>query len=243
MNEENPFERIQRFFKEFQGDINIIDEKIDIHLQVEYFDMSKDLKDKPELTDWLEKSEMLFSSETPLDFKKTLLVTLASIDDVKAYRIIEKYHLNHDSELKHWAMLALQESRMMMQSKLLEHSQVLISTGLGGKDNKLRYFFALFTKNGESFTEFQKKIIRSEFGYFLQSNSSEIEEIHFEEDIATILVLVPLHIPIQDLFKDVVNECNQYGDFIRENCIITNVKVMNLKEIHAFLDQTKGKTN
>jgi hypothetical protein len=44
MAEENPFEHIQQFLSEFKGEINIINEKIDIALQIEYFDMSKDIK-------------------------------------------------------------------------------------------------------------------------------------------------------------------------------------------------------
>ena len=58
---------------------------------------------------------------------------MAAIDDVGAYRSIEKYSKNADDELKHWSLLALQESRMLLQSKLLDQSQIFISTGLGGE--------------------------------------------------------------------------------------------------------------
>lgn len=237
MTEENSFEQIQKLFKEFQGEINIIDEKIDIHLQMEYFNMSKELKNQPSLSDWLEKSEMLYDEKTPFEVKKKLLVQLASTEDVKAYRIIEKYAKQADTSIRQWALLASQESRMLLQSKLLDQSQIFISTGLGGKGNKLRYFFALFTNNDIPFNELQQKVVKNEFEFICNKNKSEIEEIQFTENIATIVALIPIFIPIQNLFNNAISECNIYGNFLKENCIITNVKIMTIDEIKKYIDE------
>jgi hypothetical protein len=238
----NPFEQIQKFFKDFKGDINIIDEKIDVLLQMEYFEMSKQFRNEPLLSNWEEESEKLYNISLDILLKKKILSQIAAIDDVKAYRAIEKYVKNDDPELRHWALLALQESRMLLQSKLLEQSQVLVSTGLGGKDGKLRYFFVLFNKNNETYTESQQKIIRNEFDYIFKKNNAEIEEITFYENISTILGLVPLNIPIQDIFVKALAEINQFGNFVRENCIITNVRIMTIEEIRAFIDNNNAPT-
>jgi hypothetical protein len=235
MAEENPFEHMQQFLSDFKGDINIIDEKIDIKLQIEYFDMSKDMKGQTVLSDWEEKSEMLNDISTPLEAKKKILVQLASMDDVKAYRIIENFTKIADGSIKHWSLLALQESRMLLQSKLLDQSQVLISTGLGGKENKLRYFFVIFSSNELAFSDFQKKIIKNEFDDLLQKNNAEIEEIRYHDNIATLLLLIPLNVPIQNLIGKTISECNQYGNFLKDNCIITNVRVLDIEEIKNFL--------
>jgi hypothetical protein len=235
MSNQNPFEQVQRYFEEFQGDINIMDEQIDIKLQMEYFDMSKELKKEPLGENWLEISNSLFDDDTNYLVKKKLLVQLASVDDVKAYRIIERFVSQASSDIRHWAMMAQQESRMVIQSKLLDHSQILISTGLGGKGNKLRYFFALFSKNKEVFTDYQQKIIKGEFEFVFKKGEAEIESIEFVDDVSLILSLVPIHTPIQNIFTKAVNECNQYGGFVRENCIITNVRKMNIEEVRAFL--------
>ncbi len=226
MEEENALEHIQNFFKEFQGEINIIDEKIEIPLQMEYFNMSKEIRNMPALDDWMEKSEMLYDEKTPREIVKKLLVQLATTEDVKAYRIIEKFSQQANGTIKHWSLLALQESRMLLQSKLMEQSQVLISTGLGGKGNKLRYFFALFTNNGLPFSELQQKVVKSEFEFMCKKNQSEIEELQFAENIATIVALIPIFIPIQNLFSNAISECNIYGNFLRDNCIITNVRIL-----------------
>jgi hypothetical protein len=238
--EENPFEQIHRFLENFHGEINIINEKIDIQLQMEYFDMSRELKKQANNKNMIALSDVLFDENTGFETKKRMLVQLAFIDDPKAYRIIEKYTQLLDNPIKHWSLLALQESRMLMQSKLLDQSQVLISTGLGGKENKLRYFFALFTNSEEPFTEVQKKIITNEFEEIFRKNESEIEEIHFSEYIAALVVLVPLHITIQNLFSRAIYECNQFGNFLQENCIITNVRIMSTEAIKEYMNKAKN---
>jgi hypothetical protein len=237
--EQNPFEQIQQFLENFHGEINIINEKIDIQLQMEYFEMSRELKKQPNEKDFIADSDLLFDKNTEFDIKKRMLVQLAFIDDPKAYRIIEKYSQSPENTLKHWSLLALQESRMLMQSKLLEQSQVLISTGLGGKENKLRYFFALFTTTEKPFSEVQKKIVTNEFEEIFHKNESEIEEIHFSEYIASLVVLVPLHIAIQNLFSRAIFECNQFGNFLQENCIITNVRIMSIDAIKDYMNKAK----
>jgi len=235
MAEENPFEHMQQFLSEFKGEINIINEKIDIALQIEYFDMSKDVKKQDALSNWEEKEETLKDLSIPLETKKKILVQLASIEDVKAYRIIERFTEKAEENIKHWSLLALQESRMLLQSKLLDQSQVLISTGLGGIGNKLRYFFVIFTNNEIAFSDFQQKIIKNEFEYLLKKNNAEIEEIKFLDNIATFLLLIPLNVPIQDLLRNTITECNQYGNFLKDNCIITNVKILEIDEIKNFI--------
>jgi hypothetical protein len=238
--EENPFEQIQQFLENFHGEINIINEKIDIQLQMDYFDMSRELKKQTNDKDLIEDCNVLFNEKTGIETKKRMLVQLAFVDDPKAYRIIEQYSQLPDNPLKHWSMLALQESRMLMQSKLLDQSQVLISTGLGGKENKLRYFFALFTNSEKPFTEVQKKVVKNEFEEIFRKNESDIEEIHFSDYIATLVILVPLHIAIQNLFSRAIFECNQFGNFLQENCIITNVRIMSIDAIKDYINKAKN---
>lgn len=238
----NPFEQIQRFFKDFKGDINIIDEKIDVHLQMEYFEMSKEFRDKPELSDWQEQMIILNDESIDINTKKRFLSQIAAINDVKAYRAIEKFVNEANPDLRHWTLLALQESRMLLQSKLLDQSQVLVSTGLGGKEGKLRYFFVLFNRENETYSEVQQKIIKNEFSYVFKKFSSDIEEINFYENIATVLGLVPLTIPIQDIFVKALSEINQFGNFVRENCIITNVRIMSVDEIRTFMESNNNPT-
>ncbi len=86
------------------------------------------------------------------------MVQLAAHDDVEAFRIIERFHKSSEGVLHDWAVLSLQESRMILQSSLLGEQQVFISTGLGGKGQKIRYFIVLMKKDQDTpFNDTQKK--------------------------------------------------------------------------------------
>ena len=50
-----------------------------------------------------------------------LIKQIASQEKVEAFRMIEKYVSNPDPELREWSILALQESRMVLQSGLEPH--------------------------------------------------------------------------------------------------------------------------
>ena len=45
------------------------------------------------------------------------------------------------------------------------------------------------------------------------------------------LMLLPLDIDLKTLFEKIIDECNQYGNFLHDNMIITNVKKLSEKEI------------
>lgn len=231
----NIYELINDYFKIEEGNINIIEEQIDNDLQLEYFECSKNQEKNKTERDIIREKDLIFDDKVPVDQKKILLVRLASVNNVEAYRTIEKYLKKPDIKLFEWAYMALQESRLLLESKLLEENKVLITTGLGGKGNKLRYFIVFFTGDGSSFTPLQQEIIKKELNYAFKAIGAEIEDILFEESYALVLSIVPLHIPVQRLFDKVITECNEFGEFLFNDYIITNLKVLSLDEIREFL--------
>jgi hypothetical protein len=197
-----------------------------------YFEHSKQVKvNKPQKNEVISKKELLFGKDELMDKKKEILVLLANIDDVEAFRTIERYLKECPPELKDWALLALQESRMTIESSLLDENQVIISTGLGGKGKKLRYFSVLSSKTGISFSALQQKLIEKELDFAIRKQDGEIEKIDFFENYSTFLSIVPLNISIKDVIKNAIIECNQIGDFISPKFILTNVRVLTLEEI------------
>ena len=64
-----------------------------------------------------------------------------------------------------------------------------------------------------------------------------LEEITFDKELAEALLLLPVKSDIQDVFSSVINECNEYGNFVRQDIIITNVKRMTTEEIRDFIDR------
>ncbi len=131
--------------------------------------------------------------------------------------------------------MALQESRLKLESQLLDENKVLITTGLGGKGFKLRYFIVLFTPNGMPLNNAQRSIITKELKYCMRLNGSELEDIEFEDSFASVLCMIPLNVPPQSLFQSVIKECNVLGNFLFKEFIITNVKALSSDEIREVL--------
>ena len=234
---ENIYDKIKELFGDYPNRLAILEEKIDISLQMEYFEMSGKVKKHLNKEEIMSDSEKLFDPEYSMDSKKELLPMLASVERVEAYRIIERFMKDPPPELKDWGVLALQESKMLIESKLLDENKVFISTGLGGKGDNLRYFVVIIGKNITEFSEVQKKVISNEFELTLKRYNSRIEEINFTGSFATLLTMVPMYVTIKQVFREAINECNQFGDFLAENFIITNVKVLNFNEIKEFIER------
>jgi hypothetical protein len=236
MDDENIYERIQDIFGHFPGKLSILEEQIDIDLQMEYFEFSRNFKNNSLSGNIHSVRNKLYDQRHSIASKKKLLVHLACIEEVEAYRTIEKYLEKPDKGLRDWAVLAFQESRMLLLSKLLDENQVFISTGLGGKGSKLRYFIVLINSFDKPFTGFQQNLIRNEFDFFLRRNDSELEQVNFIDSYCSLLAIVPINASIRDIFKTAVTECNEYGGFIKPNFIVTNVKKLSIEEIRDFIN-------
>jgi hypothetical protein len=238
MEDDNIYKRIQDAISSLPENFSVLEEQIDIELQMEYFNYGRDLKTNFSSETILQHQADLFDPDVPLDEKKNLLVLLASQEKVEAFRTIEKYSKNPDPELRAWSILALQESRMVIQSSLMDEQQVYISTGLGGKGQKLRYFVVLIGReNDVEYSPIQQKLLKNELEFAVTKNDGELEEMKFEGNLAVAVMLLPVKSDLQGLFINVINECNQFGDFVRQDIIITNVKRMNIDEIKHFINR------
>lgn len=233
---ENIFEKIQELAGQVGDHYSVLEEKIDVRLQMQYFRFSRAVKKRKNQGDVMLQVEDLKNQDLPDDVIKTILVKLASVENVEAYRAIEHFAKNPKPGLRDWAILALQESRMLLESSLLDENQVFISSGLGGKGQKLRYFIILVSKKGNFFSDYQKRLIESEFETSLKKHQGEIEEIVHSDRFSTLLALIPLTAPLRDIFKEAVDECNEYGNFLMENFLITNIKTFSQDEISSFFD-------
>jgi len=239
--EDDHLKHIQDAINGLPEDFNILEEQIDIELQIAYFEMAREIREEAmDHSKINEAKAALYDSDIELEEKKRLLVQLAAVDDVEAFRIIEAFHKQADDEIKSWSVLALQESRMVIQSSLLGEQQVFISTGLGGKGQNIRYFVAMMhAEANTAFTDTQRKLIESEFRFFLSESEGELEEITFDDHFVTAVFLFPLRQNLHTIFKSFVDECNQFGNFLSEDVIITNVKKLNVEEIEEFIKKTK----
>jgi hypothetical protein len=237
--EENKFyNNIKKAFEDLPENYKILEEQINVEVQMKYFEFTKKLRNENITAECFKEREQLFDAEVEDERKKEILTAIAVYDDVKAYRTLEKFVDESEGELKQWATLALQESRMLMHSSLLDEQQVFISTGLGGKGQKLRYYVVFLNKgNDEMLNATQRKLLKDELIFELEKHEGEFESMDFMEGFSSSLIMLPLHVEIRDVFHNVIEECNQYGGFLQQDMVITNVKVMSRSEIIQLIHQ------
>ncbi len=238
---ENIYDKIQELLGGISGNVSILEEQIDADVQLEYYNYTQNLKDLSDPEEILKNCDSIFQHDIALEAKKHMIVQLAGIDRIEAYRTLERYYSEKHNQLKDWAMLAMQECRLLIESKLLDKSQVLISTGLGGKGMKLRYFSVLLSATSEPYNAFQKKIITGELNYLLRRKHGELEKMRFSKELCFITSMIPLPVSVQGLFDDLIQECNNYGNFVNRDYIITNVKVLPAREVRELIERTKLK--
>jgi len=219
------------------ANLNILEERIDLKVQMDYFKLSKKVKENLHKEEIIAKKDDIFNPEKSLDYRKQLLVSLASIEDVEIYRTIEKFSKTENNDLHDWSILALQESRMHLESSLLNENQVFISTGLGGRGNKLRYFIVFISQENSELDDIKKQIIKSELDFGFKKHEAELEKVIFNEKYAALVCLLPIHLTITEILKSIIDECNKMGNFLQENYLITNVKEFALDEIDQLIKQ------
>jgi len=240
MKEEFLYRKIQEALENLPDNLNVLEEQIDVQLQMEYFDFSQKLHKEEDLESLVNEAELLSDPLVLNANKRRILSALAATADVKSFRTIEKYLKNPDEGMKDWAILAFQESRMLLQSALLDEQQIFISSGLGGKGRSLRYFVVFLNRKGNELSDMQKKLLRDELKFVVDKNDGELEEFNDMLDYTTALVILPLKAPLKDIFRNIIDECNQYGNFLEDDMVITNVKRLNPAEIVEILNQQRN---
>lgn len=236
IDEDHLLEHLQSLFGNNPEQFNIIEEQIDIQLQMSYFKRSKLLKKKKVPLDLvLQKTHLLYQDDIRVEEKRDILIHLAAFEEVEAFRVIEAYWKVAEGDIKPWASMAYRECKMILESSLLDEKQILISTGLGGKGQKLRYFMVFIHAQNNDFSETQQKIVKNELEFALQKQNSEVESVIFDNQLVKVFVLIPISIAIKDLITNIVIECNQYGNFVSENFLITNVKELENEEIYQII--------
>ncbi|MDR0994830.1 MAG: hypothetical protein LBL81_00910 [Tannerella sp.] len=242
MEEENEdiLERFRHAFDVEGGQFHVVEYSVPIDVQMEYFKYSEQMrKNNIHVADneYEESRANLWDATLSPTRRKHILSALALTNNVKAYRLLEAYvkQAEPDPEIVEWAQMALMESRIMMESELLEEKQIYISTGLGGKGDKLRFFVLLLANGGQVFKDYQKQIVEREFNYALSKQNSEIERIAMHDLYIEMVLLIPMRYDIKSILSNVISECNQYGEFIADEVTITNVKELSETEIDEVL--------
>ena len=244
-NQDDPkWESVNELLSKAGSQLNILEEEIDVKVQHQYMKLLEELIKggdfKVKSKEAIAHAQDLFDETINEEEKKTLLAILSTVNDISIYRTIETFQ-KEDTPLKAWATVALQQSRMLIQSTLLDESAIFVSTGLGGHGTLLRYFCVYIANEGITLQPFQWDIVKKETELVIVKNQGEIEQSDHYDKYITFTLLLPFEANLKDIFYSIIEECNTYGNFLRENMIITNVKKLSIDEIDEFIDsKTKG---
>ncbi|MDD4514612.1 hypothetical protein [Massilibacteroides sp.] len=242
-DKEDVFSKFRDSFSKIDGRFHILEQRVPVELQMEYFKYSEQIrKERNELTDIEYDSfiEMLNDEETSTEYKRYVLTSLAASRQVRAFRALEEYVTHSSEDVTDWAYMALMESRISLESELSDEKQVYISTGLGGRGEKLRFYMMFPSKENKPFEQLHRQIIEREFAYYLESDDCEIERLTIHDIYVELVALVPVRLNIKDLLDKVINECNLYGNFLYNSYTITNVKELSEEEVRDVLDKKYG---
>ena len=230
------FEELQQSLAGLDGSLYVLDTTIPIDKQMRYFRYTEEIRKRDTEKTLEEHIEMLNSNEATLKEMKDAMAFLAISGDVKAYRALENYSKEtSDEDLNEWITLSLIQAKITLETEFSEEKRIFISTGLGGSGSKLRFFSFFKSTDLKPFSGYQRDLIEKEFSYFIAQSQGKTEEIKIEDNYFTLLFLIEFHTDIKNVLQRAVNECNQCGNFIDENFIITNVKVFDEEDIQREL--------
>jgi hypothetical protein len=223
-------------------EISIIELRVPVETQMEYFKFSNKIREDnlhidPDTVDACIRR--LNDADTPDENKKPLLSALALSRSVKAYRFLEEFRAAQvGGSLNDWAGMALMECRIALESELLDEKRIYISTGLGGRDNLLRYQVIMIAENETPFLPFQRDMIERDMPLGLSAAGCEVERITVSDIYFEMLMLAPVSANIREALSDAAAECNNYGNFISPKVTVTNIRELSDQEIRQMISRS-----
>ena len=229
-------EDIRELLDNLPDKLDILEQRVDFQIQKEYIDYSHTF-DRGELTETetVKLSSILYDIKMSIEAKKKALTILAHLGTIIAFRQIEKYYTNPDNALKQWTALALQECKMFLASALTDQSTGFISSGLGGLNNRLRYYFLILPSSDRPFSTTQKNIIKEELSLVAKDLNSILESIDPSDTFVGLTALVPMDIAVGSLIETGIKKCNELGNFVFEPYYVTNQSIPDESEIKEII--------
>ncbi len=216
---------------------SFFEEGVDVEIQTRFLSQFNQQQKEPSdrtTDEWLSLLNKESLGLLSIEEQEGIILEASHVDEVAVYRALEKLVNELEGDMKSWAVLGMQHSRMLLQSVLLDEYQVFVSTGLGGRNNKIRYYAVLAHSKGEVFSERQQEIIQSESLFAFNQSDAELEAGKFDGEFYVTKVLIPMTCNLDDLFQSMINASVDLGVPLHFDYLITNVKELNRGEMESF---------
>ena len=202
----------------------VIDEKYK-----EYFEIDSRLEGFHTEDEILEEANKWKKSHS-IQATKNLLVRLSQLPEVKSYRKIETLITEIENQnLKNFGHICLLQARMFLENSLSDKPIGMITTGLGGKENKLRYNVVL--KSDKEFTESKITELEKIIKQICLKRDSELEHIENLGIFVRIMILVSIEEAIGIVIEDITDRLQ----FIHKEYMCTNVEIFEKEIIEQWI--------
>jgi hypothetical protein len=232
---------LQDFFDNLPEKFDIIENGISVKELDEYIKYGQNT-DLTALTEDMayDQGELLFGGDITTDQEKLILYKLSGLGTIRAYRMIEKYIRTSENGQRPWNLLSLYKCKMLLENSLLDESQGIIMTGLGGVGDRLRCYFMILPDTAEPLSKINQEVAQKEFGYVCKRLNSILEKVQLSERFIGFTVLIPLDIAIGEVIESGIGNCNKIGQFLLEHYYVTNDKIPDESEIDEIINMVRG---
>ena len=237
-----------------QGNLHILEQQVPVQRQVAYFKFSDKLKREQsaqlpfddervdEIYAALQDEQAAETAPIGKAEKRRLLTLLAISRSVKAFRMLQSYIKHPDPEVADWTAMALMESRLALETELSNEKQIYIATAMGGKGQKMRFSIVLYAKVKEPLLPFQRQTIEDEVTFQFSHADCEIERLEIKDLYVRLLCLIPIKANVQAIFDQILNGCNEFGDFLQHGFTISNVQEITEEDILHEIERQQNES-
>lgn len=226
----NGYDEVKKALSEIGNNFFILEAQIDVKTLKTYFRLSRLLKSISAEERLIARVCDLKDEGVSLNRKRMILSALAMSKDPSSYRIIEDFSTDSMPELNDWVILAENESRLTLESAFTGVKRILISSGLGGRKNKLRYLIVLKFV-GKELMGYQRELVQGEAECVFEKEGCELEDLREERAYFFLKVLIPIRADVASLVTKLLVQINEFGSFIDSEPLITNVKELDWEEV------------
>lgn len=210
--------KIRELLNEMPKNLRTIEEGITGDAINEYYELVKKLKDEGGIEVFFEELKAKTGRPTEHDIKR-MLVALSHIGDVQSFREIEKIYQTTENDLKNFALVALEQCRLILENEILDEPIGFIATGLGGRDNKFRCYFVVASLQ-KPLTKPIEQLITAAYEDICKEMDSELEEVENHGHYLLIKALISFNYAIGPLIDAGIEQF----DFLQKEYMCTNVE-------------------
>ncbi len=225
MNEKDKNE-IKNLLESIPNEFRVIENEIKMNVVDEYYEFIEEMGNR-NVTKILQSQNCWKDLKSSREIKE-LLTCLSKIGDVRSYRKIEEIIKSGNVEILSFCFVALKFARLNLENHLSDESIGFVSSGLGGKGNKLRYYFVL--KSEENIEKDRESLIINELRNICKQNDSEFEDVENNGNYVLIKILVSVDFAIGDIIEKLISKCL----FIEKEYMCTNVEKPTIEFIEKW---------